>query len=238
MVLLTLWSSGRSPFSSSDPSSSSLIPPSPFSSFQVGGRALQQIPLQQLGSWHAAESVPLETPAPSPRLSWALPSCPGACFEDSVHSFFKEVLSLPRGPEPVPTGARATVVLQTDGALPAGGLREAWWEEDLPGAPRTPLALLPAPAVVGMISIPVRYTGKPSFVPLPRVTQQEGWSRVKHTHKPHCLCTQPRGHPWGCSAEQWGRERKDCRHQRRQHPSGAHTEGVAVWGRSSTGRVP
>lgn len=87
-------------------------PPPLLCAFQVGERALQQIPLQQLGSWHEAESVTLETPAPSPRLSWALPSCPGACFEDSVHSFFREVLSLPTGP--VPTDARATVVLQTD----------------------------------------------------------------------------------------------------------------------------
>ena len=173
MGLLTLWSSGRSPFSSSDPSSSSLIPPSPaLSAFQIGERALQQIPLQQLGCWHAAESVTLETPAPSARLSWTVPSWPGACFEDSVHSFFKEVLRLPTGP--VPTDARAAVVLQTDRALPAGALHEASWEEDLPGALCTPRALLPALAVVGMISIPIRHTRRPSFVPLPKVTQQEG----------------------------------------------------------------
>lgn len=73
----------------------------------------------------------------------------------------------------MPTGARATVVLQTDRALPAGALHEALWEQDLPGAPRTPLALLPAPSAVGMISIPIRYTRKPSFMPLPRVMQQE-----------------------------------------------------------------
>lgn len=132
--------------------------------------------------------MPLETPAPSPRLSWALPSCPGACFEDLIHSIFKEVLSLPRGPEPVPTGARATVVLQTDWAFPAGSLHEAWWRRTFLVLPAHLWPFLSAPAVVGMASIPIRYTGKPSFVPfvpLPRIT--EGWSRVKHTHKPQLL---------------------------------------------------